>query len=136
MAEGPSPCSRERSRREAIAPADVLDRRGHDRHPAAGRLRIWVLETLGFAEGSLVDISRAGVRFRPAGPVPHRCLMVGDQRRIELYGERGNSFGAMAEIRHVGRDAIGLEVVEPVPVELFRADLPAPDESAPNHVRW
>jgi hypothetical protein len=107
--------------------ADIPDRRRNRRHPAVGRLRLWLLETLGFAEGSLVDISDHGIRFKPLGVLPYRRLFAGDAHRIEVYGERGASFSAMAAVRHTAGGTIGLEVVERVPVGLFSADPPAND---------
>lgn len=133
MAEG----ARAHSSRSAVEEsrgatvADIPDRRRNRRHPAVGRLRLWLLETLGFAEGSLVDISRHGIRFKPLGVVPYRRLLAGDSHRVEVYGERGASFSATAEVRHIAGGMIGLETVEPVPVGLFRTDPPA-GESPPN----
>lgn len=137
MTEGASPCSSDSSHAasRAAAVADLDDRRRHRRHAAVGRLRLWLLETLGFTEGSLVDISAHGLRFKSGGVVPYRCLRAGSPHRIEVYGERGDSFSTVAEVRHAAGGTIGLEIAEPVPVGLFRrADPAAQDESPPGQV--
>lgn len=99
------------------------ERRREPRHSAAGRVRLWLLEQLGFVEGGLADLSRHGLRFNVARVLTARCLGPGDCRRVEVYGERGDSFSAIAQVRHVTSHSIGLAVVEPVPIELF--DRPA-----------
>lgn len=133
MAEGLRSHSRESSHGAVITPpvADVLDRRRHDRYPAVGRLRLWLLETLGFSEGSLIDISSHGLRFKPAGVVPYRCLLARAPHRIEVYGARGDSFSGMGEVRHTAGGTIGLKIMEAIPIGLFRPDGAAQHEPPP-----
>jgi hypothetical protein len=129
---GPSRCSGDSSTSRANPGRDSVrepERRRHERVDAAGRLRLWLLPKLGFAEGVLVDVSVRGFRFKPSGVVSYRFLRPGRAHHIDVVGRRSHSFTALAEVRHLTDGMIGLETAEDVPVALFRAGPPPHEES-------
>lgn len=134
---GPSPCSGRSSKSRAV-PSSVSvarpERRRHAREHAVGRLRLWLLPDVGFAEGALVDVSARGLRFKPSGVVAYRYLRPGRSHQIDVIGRRSRSFATIAEIRHLTDGMIGLEMTgEDVPVALFRAESP-PHEELPTRL--
>lgn len=101
------------------------DRRQHPRQQVSGRVRLWLLEQLGFVEGALVDMSERGMQIRLNGVVPTGCLLGAGEHRIDVYADHGDTFTVKTEVRHVTEDHIGLAAVDRVPVELFSRQEPA-----------
>lgn len=99
--------------------APAGEQRQHSRQPVSGRVRLWLLEQLGFLEGALVDISERGMRIKLRGLVPAACLLSPGKHRIDVYADHGDTFTVETEIRHVTKDHVGLAAVDRVPIELF-----------------
>jgi len=101
------------------------DRRQYPRRAVRGRVRLWLLEHLGFIEGALVDMSEHGLRIKLNGVVPTGCLLGAGAHRIDVYADHGDTFTVKTEVRHVTEDHVGLAAVDRVPIELFGPEHPA-----------
>ncbi len=98
------------------------DRRRAERQSVTGRVRLWIFGRLGFVEGEAVNASVHGLGMELSPIVPRTLLHHGRHHRVEMLSTDGDTFSAMAEIRHISGLTVGVRLSTEVPLERFRSE--------------